>query len=94
MREMITNDQPWMEDAACRGMDSSVFYYPDGERGHARKRRVKVAKAICRQCPVLEECRSFALNNGEKFGVWGGMSEAEREAYQKSMGGNTPESAI
>ena len=33
---------------------------------------------MCRGCVVREDCLEYALANGEKFGIWGGMSERER----------------
>jgi len=30
------------------------------------------------QCPVIADCRSYALKVGEPFGVWGGLCEEER----------------
>ncbi|MBF6126583.1 WhiB family transcriptional regulator [Nocardia brasiliensis] len=68
----------WQLLGACRGMDSAVFFSMDGERGTARSMRLQRAKQICCGCPVLAECREFALKNGESHGVWGGMSEDER----------------
>lgn len=70
----------WQLDAACRGMDSDLFYHPDGERGPRREQRIQRAKAICSACPVLSQCRSMALKSREPYGIWGGMSEEEREA--------------
>lgn len=54
------------------------------------------AKAVCVGCPVRARCRDAAMTNDEQFGVWGGMSVAEREAYRpswlkiKRMQGITP----
>ncbi|UVO13224.1 MULTISPECIES: WhiB family transcriptional regulator [unclassified Mycobacterium] len=70
----------WQLRGACRGVDSSVFFPPDGERGRARAQREQNAKKWCRNCPVLEQCRTHALAVGEPYGIWGGMSEAERHA--------------
>lgn len=69
----------WQLHGACRGMDSANFFHPDGERGPARARREQRAKQVCAHCPVLELCRRHALASREPYGVWGGMSEAERE---------------
>ena len=33
---------------------------------------------MCRGCEVQPECLEYALRHGEKFGIWGGMSERER----------------
>ena len=70
----------WQLHAACRGLDSDIFYHPDNERGQAREMRVSKAKAICAACPVVAQCREHALSAREPFGVWGGMSEEERNA--------------
>lgn len=71
----------WQLQGACRGENSEVFYHPDGERGRSRQLRENRAKAICRNCPVIEACRAHALECNEPFGVWGGMTEAERAAH-------------
>jgi WhiB family redox-sensing transcriptional regulator len=34
---------------------------------------------VCRRCPVLEQCRLHALSAHEPYGVWGGLSESERD---------------
>lgn len=68
----------WQRRGACRGMDSAVFFHPDGERNPSRARRTARAKQICARCPVIEPCREFALRTREPFGVWGGLAESER----------------
>lgn len=59
----------WQLQGLCRGMDSSMFFHPDGERGRARTQREQRAKEMCRRCPVIEACRSHALEVGEPYGV-------------------------
>lgn len=70
----------WRSRASCQDMDSSRFFSPDGERGRARRRREAGAKAVCAGCPVQEECAAYAVANREPYGVWGGLTETEREA--------------
>ncbi|WP_433574723.1 WhiB family transcriptional regulator [Nocardia brasiliensis] len=68
----------WQLRAACRGISSSVFFHPEGERGKARAARTSRAKEICSDCPVLLDCRTHALETHEPFGIWGGMTEGDR----------------
>jgi WhiB family redox-sensing transcriptional regulator len=68
----------WQVKGNCRGVDSSVFFCPDGERGRARAKRERQAKQLCHTCPVIAQCRAHALNVAEPYGVWGGLSESER----------------
>ncbi|MCQ4120613.1 WhiB family transcriptional regulator [Rhodococcus tibetensis] len=75
-REEIVGN--WQLRAACRGTDLAVFFSPDGERGSARDRREAQARQICMPCPVLAQCRDHALTVGEPYGVWGGLTEADR----------------
>lgn len=67
----------WQWRGACRGMDS-VFFRPERERKLAPAHREAQAKQVCRGCPVLELCRRHALLVREPHGVWGGLSESER----------------
>ncbi|WP_089300311.1 WhiB family transcriptional regulator [Haloechinothrix alba] len=84
----------WQLEGSCRGMDSAFFFHPDGERGPARARREAIAKAICQGCPVLQLCRAHALAAHEPYGVWGGLSESERENIIKNRNSRAPEPAL
>jgi WhiB family redox-sensing transcriptional regulator len=74
----VAEEWSWQLSARCRGQDPGLFFHPENERGHARTRRLRRAKAICAQCPVAALCRDHALKFQEPFGVWGGLSEDER----------------
>lgn len=69
----------WQYQGKCREVDSEVFFHPEGERGALRRRRDSAAKAICEKCPVVQQCREHALAVREPYGVWGGLSESDRE---------------
>ncbi|WP_072687315.1 WhiB family transcriptional regulator [Rhodococcus marinonascens] len=73
----------WQMHGLCRGVDSSMFFHPDGERGRARRQREMRAKEMCGRCPALTECRNHALRVSEPYGIWGGMSETEREGHPR-----------
>jgi WhiB family transcriptional regulator, redox-sensing transcriptional regulator len=70
----------WQLRGLCRGKDSSLFFHPEGERGAARSAREASAKEVCMRCPVRAECATHALAVREPYGVWGGLTEDEREA--------------
>ena len=70
----------WQLQGACREADPTLFFHPEGERGPARRNRDSAAKAICASCPVMLECREHALAVREPYGVWGGLTEDDREA--------------
>jgi WhiB family redox-sensing transcriptional regulator len=75
----VTETWDWQMRGACRGMDSGYFFHPENERGPARAEREAMAKQVCQRCPVIEQCRRHALAAHEPYGVWGGLSEAERD---------------
>jgi WhiB family redox-sensing transcriptional regulator len=75
----VTEVWNWQMRGSCRGMDSGYFFHPENERGPARVLREARAKEVCRRCPVIEECRRHALAAHEPYGVWGGLSESERD---------------
>ena len=67
----------WRAYGACR-LHPEIDFFP--ARGHSTAE----AKAICAGCPVRDICLEVALNNGEKFGIWGGLSERERRRLRNA----------
>src|SRR5436309_1833767 len=67
----------WQDQANCLGVDPDLFF---PERGASTKE----AKEVCRGCVVRGDCLEYALANGEKFGIWGGMSERERRRIRRA----------
>jgi WhiB family redox-sensing transcriptional regulator len=70
----------WRAHAACRSVDSELFFSAEGEGPRARSRRERRAKRVCAACPVAVPCRTYALAHREPYGVWGGLSERDRAA--------------
>lgn len=64
-------DQPWRDQAACRGLDPELFFPSSGQR-------IAEPLAVCRTCPVRTDCLEYALEH-ERNGIWGGMAERERD---------------
>ena len=71
----------WRHRAACLGEDPELFFAV-GTSGPAVLQNAE-AKTVCRRCPVVSECLTWALETGEPAGVWGGMSEDERRALKR-----------
>jgi WhiB family transcriptional regulator, redox-sensing transcriptional regulator len=69
--------QDWQSRANCMGVDPELFF---PERGSSTRE----AKEVCRGCVVKQDCLEFAIANGEKFGIWGGMSERERRRVRRA----------
>ena len=72
----------WADKAACAGL--TLTMHPTTEQNrHHRSRLEDEAIAICLTCPVKYECRKHALDNDERWGVWGGLTSSERWAISK-----------
>jgi WhiB family redox-sensing transcriptional regulator len=66
----------WQADALCAQTDPEAFFPEKG--GSTRE-----AKKICQQCEVSAQCLEYALQNDERFGIWGGLSERERRRLRR-----------
>jgi len=69
----------WQTDALCAQTDPEAFFPEKG--GSTRD-----AKRICTSCEVRGECLEYALQNDERFGIWGGLSERERRKLKRRAG--------
>jgi len=70
------NPLAWQVDSLCAQTDPEAFFPEKG--GSTRE-----AKKICSSCEVRSQCLEYALENDERFGIWGGMSERERRKLRK-----------
>lgn len=67
-------NQVWRTKAACRGLDTEIFFpFTEDDEDAAAE-----AKLVCDACPVRETCLEYALGFRERDGVWGGATERER----------------
>ena len=66
----------WQAEALCAQTDPEAFFPEKG--GSTRD-----AKKICGGCEVKAQCLDYALENDERFGIWGGLSERERRKLKK-----------
>jgi WhiB family redox-sensing transcriptional regulator len=73
----VREERSWQERANCMGVDPELFF---PQRGASTRE----AKAVCRGCVVREECLEYAITHGEKFGIWGGLSERERRKVRRA----------
>jgi WhiB family redox-sensing transcriptional regulator len=71
----------------CRQVDPDLFFpigYQAGRPNAAQVARQNQAKAICRSCPVIGDCLTWALDTGDDVAVLGGTTPAERRAIRRA----------
>lgn len=59
-------DEAAFPDIPCRVNDAELWFAESPAD-------VEAAKALCRECPVVEMCLAGALERREPWGVWGGQ---------------------
>jgi WhiB family redox-sensing transcriptional regulator len=72
----IFNNQPWVAEAACTSVDPEAFFV---EKGGS----TLPAKRVCAACPAQTRCLQWALDTGERHGIYGGYSENERRHLKR-----------
>jgi WhiB family redox-sensing transcriptional regulator len=73
MIEYATN---WRAASACLNADPDMFF-PIAV-GTAASKQVSRALRLCQGCTVRQHCLDFAMQSGEKEGIWGGTTPEER----------------
>lgn len=73
----------WRTKASCRGRVDLDFVDPSAEQ-------LVECRALCTGCPVAEQCLAEALDNGEAWGIWGGLNTDEREQLAEQTGQPAP----
>lgn len=68
-------DHEWRNRAACRDTPVDVFFAFGPPRSEVRE--------LCAGCPVLHDCREWALNEPQQAGFVGGTEQWEREEWRR-----------
>jgi hypothetical protein len=84
----------WTDRASCAGRASAHYdpWHPPGkvEGNDARDRRdFAVAAAICRSCPVIEECRQYGVSllaEAPVEGMFGGLTPKQLARLARDQG--------
>lgn len=84
----MTLTMDWRTEAICDSSDSHFLLAEDLieeglEESIARRLQAQAedeAKGVCQVCPIRTDCLEHALLNREEYGIWGGMTVAERMA--------------
>ena len=86
--------EEWLLEAACRSDNADIFFPEDyGTSGVLSDAALEdpeiretiagriesYAKGICMTCPVRLDCLNYALENDERYGIYGGASARDRE---------------
>ncbi len=71
--------EQWMADALCAQVGTDEWF---PEKGGT----TLPAKAVCASCDVRAQCLQYALEHGERYGIWGGLSEKERRRLVRAGG--------
>lgn len=76
----------WVVRAACRafGVDRDAFY---PEHKNEPKAATARAKRVCAPCPVRSECRAWGDLISPDWGIFGGLTAAERRARRSHLRG-------
>ncbi len=78
LRRWLDAQPGWRRHAACAGTDPSVFFPVRGES-------TADALHVCGRCPVLTDCREWAIADASlDYGVLGGMTARARKAARRA----------
>lgn len=82
LSEIALTSPAWFQEAVCASVGGDMWFPEPGQNYFLHE-----AQRICRSCPVQVECLEWALAEGEKFGVYGGLTAKQREELLKQRNG-------
>ena len=88
--EYAANDTSWMIYGRCFHVTELMYSHECKSSCKAKKpcdddEQVIQAKYVCSSCPVLPQCRFWAVVTAEPYGVSGAMTSTERRKLRKQL---------
>jgi len=61
------------------------LFFPDNtDPVNSAQINIQHAVRMCKEsCPIMNECATYAIRYDEEFGVWGGLTAAQRRRLRK-----------
>jgi DNA-binding CsgD family transcriptional regulator len=78
---VTTEEGRVMPKLPCQSGDPDRYFPASG----ASPKAIAAAKAECAPCPILTECKDWAVRRGES-GIWAGTTAPERDVYRRVHG--------
>lgn len=77
----VAQDVSWQDDARCTKTDPDLFFLEQG----GSDGKLTVARAICAECSVAQQCAAYAVANGIQHGIWGGLTPTQRRKQAREL---------
>lgn len=71
--EVIPPKPDWHPDALCLEIGQTMFFADKGE-----KHLLQTAKKVCGMCTVRDACLEEAMDQDERWGIFGGLGPRQR----------------
>lgn len=82
LNDLLGNDDaPWMSDPrrpCASPINDPAYIGEHADTWYPRERHYDRATVLCAGCPVINQCLTYALDNREEDGVWGGTTPKQR----------------
>jgi WhiB family redox-sensing transcriptional regulator len=77
----LTAGPEWHKQALCAAPEyaDKNLWFPK-QTDH---KAIREAKEVCWNCPVIQQCLTWAYTHHEDRGIWGGVTEWERRRVHK-----------
>jgi hypothetical protein len=77
LAKKANGNMDWADEAACKDTPLDIWFTELGF--HADQEAIR----ICNRCPVINQCRDYAINNDQTDGIWGGMTPDQRFKHSR-----------
>jgi len=59
------------------------LFFPEHKNQAIAAEDTTYAKSLCAECPIIDQCRMYAIETDEQFGIWGGLTREERKQFMR-----------
>jgi len=85
----------WQQRAACRDAEPDLFFPTcDDFTAVENARQLVAAAKVCHACTVRRECLTYAVDSGQRFGIWAGHTPRDLRTLRRGRLAGIPDPDI